>query len=137
MKAINKWCCLALLITTIPASIAQQQERGLFAKRDGYEQADFGSQVLTIKTANGTRTLRLSISRLRVVENRKTAAIRLPSAGTVLLQHAAGTAHVSVAGERFDPLEGEWLRFALPADLRIGVDDDSVLLHLIVVEDAK
>jgi len=55
----------------------------------------------------------------------------------VLLQHAAGKAHVSVAGERFDPLEGEWLKFALPADLRVGVDDDSVLLDVIVLEDAK
>jgi hypothetical protein len=128
---------MALLIATIPVSTAQQQERGLFAKRDGYEQADFGSQVLTIKTASGTKSLRLSISKLRVVENRKTASIRLPSEGTALLQHAAGRAHVSVAGERFDPFEGEWLRFALPADLRIGVDDDSVLLELIVIEEAK
>jgi hypothetical protein len=137
MKAFNKWCCLALLIATIPISSAQQQERGRFAQREGYEQADFGSQVLTIKTASGTRSLRVSIAKLRVVENRKTASIRLPSEGTALVQHAAGRAHVSVAGERFDPFEGEWLRFALPADLRIGVDDDSGLLDLIVVEEAK
>jgi hypothetical protein len=137
MKAINKWCCLALLIATIPISSAQQQERGRFAQREGYEQADFGSQTLTIKTPNGNKSLRISISKLRVVENRKTASIRLPSQGTALMQHAAGKAHVSVAGERFDPFEGEWLKFALPADLRIGVDDDSVLLDLIVVEEAK
>jgi hypothetical protein len=56
MKAFNKWCCLALLIATIPISSAQQQERGRFAQREGYEQADFGSQVLTIKTASGTRS---------------------------------------------------------------------------------
>ena len=137
MKAINKWCCLALLIALVPVSTAQNQERGLFAQREGYEQADFGSQVLTIKTASGSKSLRLSISTLRVVSNRKVASIRLPSEGTALLQHAAGRAHVSVAGERFDPFEGEWLRFALPADLKIGVDDDSVLLDLIVVEEAK
>ena len=137
MKAINKWCCLALLLAAIPTSSAQQQERGRFAPRDGYEQADFGSQILTIKTSNGNKSLRISISKLRVVENRKTASIRLPSAGTVLVQHATGRAHVSVAGERFDPFEGEWLRFPLPADLRIGVDDDSVLLDLIVIEEAK
>lgn len=137
MKAINKWVCLALLIATVSVSTAQQQERGLFAQREGYEQADFGSQVLTIKTAGGSKSLRLSISSLRVVSNSKTISIRLPSEGTALLQHAAGRAHVSVAGESFDPIEGEWLRFALPADLRIGVDDDSVLLDLIVVEEAK
>lgn len=135
MKAIHKWCCLVLLIAMVPVSTAQKQERGLFTQREGYEQADFGSQVLTIKTASGSKSLRVSISTLRVVENRKVATIRLPSAGTALLQHAAGSAHVSVAGERFDPFEGEWLRFALPANLRIGVDDDSVLLDLIVVED--
>jgi len=137
MKAINKWCCLALLAAAIPISSAQQQERGRFVQRDGYEQADFGSQVLTIKTPGGMKSLRLSISQLRVVENRKTTRIRLPSAGTALVQHAAGRAHVSVAGERFDPFEGEWLRFALPAELQIGVDDDSVLLDLIVLEEAK
>ena len=137
MKAINKWCCLALLIAMIPISSAQQQERGRFAQREGYEQADFGSQVLTIKTPSGNKSLRISVSTLRVVMNRKTASIRLPSAGTALVQHAAGRAHVNVAGERFDPFEGEWLRFALPADLKIGVDDDSVLLDLIVVEEAK
>ena len=137
MNAIYKWCCLALLIATIPMSSAQQQERGRFTQRDGYEQAEFGSQVLTIKTPNGVKSLRLSISALRVVENRKTASIHLPPQGTVLVQHAAGRAHVSVAGERFDPFEGEWLKFALPADLRIGVDDDSVLLDLIVVEETK
>jgi len=136
MKII-KWCCLALLIATIPISSAQQQERGRFAQRDGYEQADFGSQILTIKTPKGSKSIRLSISTLRVVENRKTASIHLPSQGTVLMQHAAGRAHVSVAGERFDPFEGEWLKFALPADLRIGVDDDSVLLDLIVLEEVK
>ena len=137
MKGIHKWCYLVLMIALVPVSTAQKQERGLFTQRDGYEQADFGSQVLTIKTSSGSKTLRVSLSTLRVVENRKTASIRLPSQGIALLQHAAGTAHVSVAGERFDPLEGEWLRFVLPADLRIGVDDDSVLLDLIVVEDAK
>src|SRR5215510_13989408 len=137
MKAINKGFCLAFLIAAIPISSAQQQERGRFTPRDGYEQADFGAQVLTIKTPGGTKSLRISYSKLSVVQNRKTAAIRLPSEGTVLLQHAAGRAHVSVAGERFDPYEGEWLRFALPADLRIGVDDDSVLLDLIVIEAAK
>ena len=137
MKAINKWCWLALLIAAIPISSAQQQERGRFAQRERYEQADFGSQVLTIKTPNSNKSLRLSISKLRVVENRKTAFIRLPSEGTALVQHGAGRAHLSVAGEQFDPFEGEWLKFALPTDLRIGVDDDSVLLDLIVIEEAK
>jgi len=137
MKANNKWYCLALLIVIVPLSSAQQQERGLFAQREGYEQADYGSQVLTIKTASGSKSLRLSISAVRVVANRKFASIRLPSEGMALLQHAGGRAHVSVAGERFDPFEGEWLRFSLPADLKIGVDDDSVVLDLIVVEEAK
>ena len=137
MKALNKWWCLALLIATVPLSSAQQQERGRFTARDGYEQADFGSQVLTIKTRNGNKSLRVSTSKLRVSDSRKTAAIRLPQEGIALVQHAAGTAHVSVAGERFDPLEGEWVKLTLPAGLRVGTDDDSVLMDLIVIEDAK
>ena len=73
----------------MPLSSVQQQERGRFAARDGYEQADFGSQVLTIKTRNGNRLLRVSISKLRVAEARKAAAIRLPQEGTALIQHGS------------------------------------------------
>lgn len=137
MKATITGSCLVLLMATMSVSSAQQPERGAFARQEGYEQADFGAQVLTIKTASGEKSLRISMSQLRVVENRKTAAIRLPAEGTALVQQAAGRAHVSVAGERFDPYEGEWLRLALPTELRIGVDDDSVLLDLIVIEPAK
>ena len=137
MKVTTRWIGLALLIAMIPFSSAQQPERGRFASHEGYEQSDFGSQVLTFKTAAGNKSLRVTLSMLRVVENRKTASIRLPAQGMALVQHAAGRAHLSVAGEKFDPLEGEWLRLALPADLRIGVDDDSVLLDPITIEDAK
>jgi hypothetical protein len=137
MKAMTKWICMVLAVAAVSLSSAQQQDRGRFTARDGYEQADFGSQALTIKTRSGNKSLRVSLSKLRIAESRKTSAIRLPQAGTALVQHAAGTAHVNVAGERFDPLEGEWLRLVLPADLRIGTDEDSVLLDLIVIEDAK
>ena len=41
-----------------------------------------------------------------------------------------------VAGrERFEPLEGEWLRLPLPAEISIGTDNDTVQLDLILIEE--
>lgn len=136
MKTLSRWSSVALLLATIQLSSAQQQNTGEFVKRDGYDQADYGTQVLTIRTRDGTKSVRVSVSKLRMAESRKTTTIRLSQQGTALLQHAAGKADVTVAGERFSPLEGEWLRLPLPTHLRIGVDDDSSLMDLIVIEDS-
>jgi hypothetical protein len=136
MKALSRWISVALLLIAVQISSAQEQNAGRFVAREGYDQADFGSQVLTIKTQTGTKSVRVSLSKLRVAESRKTATIRLPQQGLVLLQHAAGTANVSVGTERFSPFEGEWLRLTLPTDLRIGIEDDSILMDLILIEDA-
>ncbi len=135
MKVFNTWSCVVLALAAVQISSAQQQEAGRFAARDGYDQADFGTKALTIKTRSGSKSLRVSLSKIRV-ESRKTAAISLPKQGTALLQHAAGTANVSAGGERFAPLEGEWMRLTLPAELRVGTEDDSILMDLIVVEEA-
>lgn len=134
-KTMSRWISAALLLVTVQISSAQQQNTGQFATREGYDQADFGTQVLTIKTKSGNKSLRVSLSKLRVAENRKTVAVLLPKQGTALLQHAAGTANISVGNERFSPLEGEWLRLTLPTDLRVGIEDDSILMDLIVIED--
>jgi hypothetical protein len=136
MKTLSRWSSVALLLATMQLSSAQQQNTGELVKRDGYDQADYGTQVLTIRTRNGTKSVRVSVSKLRMAESRKTTTIRLSQQGTALLQHAAGKADVNVAGERFSPLEGEWLRLTLPTELRIGVDDDSLLMDLIVIEDS-
>ena len=134
MRVMGRWSGVALLAATVQLSSAQQQDGGQFVKRDGYDQADFGTQTLTIKTKTGGKSVRVSISKLRVTENRKTATIRLPAQGIALLQHSSGKANVIIGNERFSPLEGEWLRLTLPTELRVGVDDDAVLLDLIVVE---
>ena len=134
MKTSHRWIVVALLLT-VQISSAQQQNIGRFVNRDGYEQADFGSRVLTFKTRSGNKSVRVTLSKLRLAGSRKTVSIRLPQQGTALLQHAAGTVHMTVGKERFDPLEGEWMRLTLPVDLRVAIDDDSVLMDLIVIED--
>ena len=135
MKALSRWSFVALLLAAVQLSSAQQQNAGEFVKREGYDQADYTTQTLTVKTRNGNKSVRVSMSKIRVSESRTTATIRLPQQGTALLQHAAGKANVSFASERFSPLEGEWLRLMLPTDLRVGIDDDTVLMDLIVIED--
>jgi hypothetical protein len=136
MKPLSRWISVVSLLVAAQISSAQQQNDGRFITRDGYDRADFGTRVLTIKTRSGNKSLRVSVSKLRMAESRKTVAIRLPQQGTALLQHAAGTANVSVGNERFSPLEGEWLRLTLPTNLRVGIEDDTILMDLIVIEDA-
>src|SRR5689334_19909035 len=104
MKTFNQWTALAALLVAVQIASAQQENAGRFVTRDGYDQADFGSQVLTIKTRNGDRSMRVTLSKLRLSQSRRVVSIRLPQQGTALLQHAAGTVHVTIGRERFDPL---------------------------------
>lgn len=136
MKTSNRWILVALLLT-VEISSAQQGNVGRFVNRDGYEQADFGSHVLTFKTPSGDKSVRVSLSKLRLAESHKVVSIRLPQQGTALLQHTAGTVHITVGKERFDPLEGEWMRLTLPVDLRVAVDNDSILMDLTLIEDTR
>ena len=128
------WAAALLLGVATPA-VAQEIRLGIFAAREGYDQADFGAQRLTIKTRDGEKTLRVSISKLSLSEAGKMTPVRLPKSGLALIQHSAGAVKVATDREKFEPLEGEWLRLPLPAELRIGTDGDSILMDLIVIEE--
>ena len=125
---------IALVLLAAPAA-GQRAEQQSFEQRDGYEEARFGSEEVTIKTRAGEKKLRISLSTLRVAQTSKMAQIKLPGSGLALLQHAAGDAKVATGKERFDAVEGEWLRLVLPADLSLGTAEDSVLLDLILIEE--
>ena len=127
----------ALLTAFAGSAVAQpaQDEHGSFQPRDGYEEAPLGGQDVTIKTRDGTKTLHISLAKLRVAQTARMAAIKLPGAGLALIQHTAGTAKVVAGREKFTPLEGEWLRLPLPAEFGIGTDDDSITMDLILVEE--
>ena len=113
----------------------QQHDAGVFRSHDGYEEASFGARDLVIKTRAGRKSLRVTLSTLRLTDSGKNAAIKLPGAGTALLQYSAGDATIQAGKEKFEPMEGEWLRLALPSDFRIGVGKDTVLLDLILIEE--
>jgi hypothetical protein len=136
MNRLSLRFAVALLLVLISAvALGQQQDRAPFQVRDGYEQARFGSGDVTIKTRNGAKMLHVSFAKLRVAQTAKPAVVRLPGAGLALLQHAAGTAKMVVGRESFEPLEGEWLRLSLPAEFRVGTDNDTVQLDLILIEE--
>jgi hypothetical protein len=126
---------VAALLAMLAGSAGGQRDDRTFQARDGYEEARFGSQEVTIKTRDGTRTLRVSLAKLRVAQTAKVATIKLPGAGLALLQHAAGSVKLVAGGERFEPLEGEWLRLPLPAEVGIGTDNDTILLDLILIQE--
>ena len=114
---------------------ATADTRGSFAPRDGYDEANFGGQTVTLETRAGKKTLHVSLAKLRVTQTGTMAAIKLPATGLALIQHTAGIGEIAVGNEKFVPLEGEWLRLPLPAELSVGTDDDSLLLDLILVEE--
>lgn len=114
---------------------AQREDRAPFLPRDGYEEARFGGEDVTIKTRDGSKMLHVSVAKIRIAQTAKPAVIHLPGAGLALFQHAAGRAKVVAAREQFEPLEGEWLRLPLPAELSIGTDEDTLVLDLILVEE--
>jgi len=128
----------ALLVLLCASAGGQQEPRAelqSFQSNDGYDEARFGGQDVTIKTRQGEKTLHVSFSKLRVAQTEKMAEIRLPGTGLALLQHAAGTAKFVAGREKFAPLEGEWLRLPLPAQFSLGTDNDSITLDLIVIEE--
>lgn len=132
-------CLSALTLVAVAALSAddKQSDSGVFERRDGYEEARFGAREVVIKTRGGEKRLRVSLSTLRLTESKKMTEIKLPSSGIALLQHAAGDATIQTGKEKFEPLEGEWLRIGLPSDLRLSAGDDSILLDLIVIEETK
>jgi hypothetical protein len=125
----------ALLAMLAGSAGGQRVDTASFQPRDGYEEVGFGSQDLVIKTREGAKTLHISFAKLRVAQTAKMAAVRLPGAGLALLQHTAGAAKFVTAREKFEPLEGEWLRLPLPAEFTIGTDNDSILLDMILIEE--
>ena len=130
-----RFAVAALLAMIAGSAPGQREDRAPFQPRDGYEEARFGSQDVTIKTRDGAKTLRVSLAKLRVAQTARPATIRLPGAGLALVQHRAGTAKVVAGRERLEPLEGEWLRLPLPAEVSIGTDNDTVQLDLILIEE--
>jgi hypothetical protein len=130
-----RFAVAALLVVIAGSAGGQREDRAPFQPRDGYEEARFGSADVTIKTRDGKKTLHVSIAKLRVAQTEKPAAIRLPGAGLALLQHQAGTAKVVAGRERFEPLEGEWLRLPLPAEFGLATDNDTIQLDLILIEE--
>ncbi len=136
MHAFALRFALAALLAMIAGSApGQREDRAPFQPRDGYEEARFGSQEVTIKTRDGAKTLHVSLAQLRVAQTARPATIRLPGPGLALVQHRAGAAKVLAGGEQFEPLEGEWLRLPLPAEVSIGTDNDTVQLDLIMIEE--
>ncbi len=134
---ILKTCAAALLLAMTAQAFAQQSYSGAFAAREGFDQADFGAQRLSIKTRDGEKTLRVSISKLRLSEAGKMTPVSLPKLGLALIQHSAGAVKVATNLETFEPLEGEWLRLPLPAELRIETDRDTILMDLVVIEELE
>ncbi len=135
MNTLGLRLVVATLLAMLVGSAGGQQDRASFQPRDGYEEALFGGGDVTIKTRDGTKTLHISLAKLRVAQTGKMAAIRLPGAGLALVQHTAGNAKIVAGREKFEPLEGEWLRLPLPAELSLGTDDDTILFDLILIEE--
>jgi hypothetical protein len=128
----------ALLFAMATYAVAQQDNKrvGTYAKRKGYDQADFKGQQFTITTGSGEKTLRVTVSKLRVPGGNKIELIQLPKQGLALIQHSAGSAKIATENrEGFAPLEGEWLRIPLPSELRVATENDTVLMDLVVIEE--
>jgi hypothetical protein len=125
----------AMLVMIAGSAGGQREDRAPFQPRDGYEEARFGSQEVTIRTRDGAKTVRVSLSMLRVAPPSKHAAIRLPGTGLALLQHVGGSAKVVVRRESFEPFEGEWVRLPLPAEFSLVTENDTAQLDLIVIEE--
>jgi hypothetical protein len=125
----------ALLISL--SAVAQEARSGVFLKRQGYEQAELNVQTLEFKARGGEKTVRVTVSKVRVSEAAKNVPIELPKRGLALVQHAAGKMTVATDQETFEPLEGEWLRIPLPATLRITTEKDTALIDLVVIEEIE
>jgi hypothetical protein len=125
----------ALLISW--SAVAQEARSGVFLKRQGYEQAEFNVQTLKFKARGGEKTVRVTVSKVRVSEAAKNVPIELPKRGLALIQHAAGKVTVATDQETFEPLEGEWLRIPLPATLRVTTEKDTALIDLVVIEEIE
>ena len=124
-----------LIVAAALSSDNQQGGVGVFRSHDGYEEASFGAREVVIKTRAGQKSLRVALSTLRLTDFGKTTTIKLPGAGIALLQHLAADATIQAGTEKFEPMEGEWMRLALPSDFRIGVGKDTVLVDLILIEE--
>jgi len=136
MKHVVAWIACALLAGTLMPASAQRQDRTPFRALDGYDEARFGSETLTVTSRGVARKVRVSFERLRFAVPVKPVAVKLPGAGLALLQHGAGDAKITAsAGQTFEPLPSEWLRLRLPQELRIVIADDTVVLDVILVLD--
>jgi hypothetical protein len=125
----------ALLISF--SALAQDTRTGVFLKRQGYEQAELTVQTLKFKARGGEKTVRVTVSKVRVLEAAKDVPVELPKRGLALIQHAAGKVTVGTEQETFEPLEGEWLRIPLPATLRVTTEKDTALIDLVVIEEIE
>lgn len=140
-RSVPGWIGLSLagLLTVgwLTHALAQRETAAAntFQRREGYEEARYGAQDVVVRTRTGERTMRVSFSKLRVVERGRMMPVSLPGTGLALIQYTAGQGKFSAGAESFAPLEGEWLRLPLPAEFSIGTDDDTVLADVIVVED--
>ena len=137
MKQAHRWISVVCLAGALAPAEAQREERSPFRPLDGYDEARFGGETLTVTTRGVARRVRVSFTRVRVAPPSKSAVVRLPGAGVALAQHGAGDAKITTAvGDAFEPLPGEWLRLQLPNELRITIGADTALLDLILVQDA-
>src|SRR5262249_35341981 len=137
MKHACRWVATALLASLLLPAGAQREDRSPFTSLDGYDEARFGGETLTVTSRGVARKGRVSFIRLRVAPPAKPAVVRLPGSGLALVQHGAGEAKVTTTvGQSFEPLPSEWLRLPLPNELRIAIGNDTVVLDLILVQDS-
>lgn len=136
MNRIGPKVYAAALLGLLAMTAQAQQDDHSFQRREGFEEARFGSDEVTIKTRSGEKTLRVSFSQLRVADAGKAAKISLPGSGLALVQQGSGRVKVAAGRDRFEPIEGEWLRLPLPAEFSLGSDRDTVLLELITIEES-
>jgi len=140
-RSVAGWIALSLAgllaMGWLTHALAQREtaNANAFQRREGYEEARYGAQDIVVRTRTGNRTMRVSFSKLRVVERGRMVPVKLPGPGLALIQYTAGQGKFAAGAESFAPLEGEWLRLPLAAEFSIGTDDDTVLADMIVVEE--
>ena len=136
MKHTRRWIAVMCLLSVLAPAGAQREERSPFRPFDGYDEARFGGETLTVTVRGVARKVRVSFTRVRVAPPSRSAVVRLPGAGLALAQHGAGDAKIAMGGsDALEPLPSEWLRLQLPSELRITIGADTALLDLILVQD--
>jgi len=136
MKHVSRWVAAALLATVLGPANAQHEAPSPFRTGDGYDEARFGGETLTVTTRGVAKKVHVSFMRLRVAPPGKPVVVRLAGTGLALVQSGAGKSRLTASSQSFEPLVGEWLRLSLPTELGITIDNDTVQLDLILVRES-